>query len=84
MPLELSAPNPITFFISLILAVIAVIIHYTGATIPHVHSGFVILLVGVSWGGLCECAEAPVGATRASQQAAAGTLAQIGSAYLSP
>jgi hypothetical protein len=46
MSLELSAPNPITFFISLILAVIAVIIHYTGATIPHVHSGFVILLVG--------------------------------------
>ena len=41
MPLELSAPNPITF-----LAVMAVIIHYTGLTIPHVHSGFVILLVG--------------------------------------
>ena len=33
MSLELSAPNPITFFISLILAVIAVIIHYTGVTI---------------------------------------------------
>ena len=46
MSLELSASNPITFFISLILAVIAVIIHYTGVTIPHVHSGFVILLVG--------------------------------------
>jgi hypothetical protein len=42
---ELSAPNPITFFISILVAVIAVVIHYAGVTIPYVHSGFVLLLI---------------------------------------
>jgi len=46
MSLELSAPNPISFFISVIMAVIAVVIHYVDISIPYLHSGFVILLVG--------------------------------------
>jgi len=36
----------VTFFISIAVAVIAVIIHYAKIDIPHVHSGFVILLIG--------------------------------------
>jgi len=35
----------ITFIISAIVAVIAVVIHYANIAIPHVHSGFVMLLV---------------------------------------
>jgi hypothetical protein len=35
-----------TFYISVAVAVIAVIIHYAHIDIPHVHSGFVILLIG--------------------------------------
>jgi hypothetical protein len=46
MPLELSAPKIITFAISVVIAVIAVIIHYAHIALPHVQSGFVILLVG--------------------------------------
>jgi hypothetical protein len=46
MPFELSAPKFITFVASVVVAVIAVIIHYAQIAIPHVHSGFVILLVG--------------------------------------
>jgi hypothetical protein len=46
MPLELSAPKVITFIISVIAAVIAGVIHYAHISIPHVHSGFVVLLVG--------------------------------------
>ena len=42
---ELSAPKMITFIISAIVAVIAVVIHYANIAIPHVHSGFVMLLV---------------------------------------
>jgi hypothetical protein len=43
--LRLTPPTRITFYISVALAVIAVIIHYTHVDIP-VHSGFVILLIG--------------------------------------
>jgi hypothetical protein len=44
--LRLSAPRHVTFFISIAVAVIAVIIHYAKIDIPHVQSGFVILLIG--------------------------------------
>jgi hypothetical protein len=43
--LELSAPRVITFVVSIIIAVVAVIIHYAHIAIPHVHSGFVVLLI---------------------------------------
>ena len=43
--MELSAPKIITFVISFIVAVVAVAIHYAHVAIPHVESGFVILLV---------------------------------------
>jgi hypothetical protein len=48
MSLELSAPNPISFFISVIMAVIAVVIHYVDISIPYLHSGFVILIGRIS------------------------------------
>ena len=44
MPLDLSAPKVITFIISVIVAIIAVVIHYAHIAIPHVHSGFVDLV----------------------------------------
>src|SRR5271169_6212645 len=44
--LRLTPPRHVTFFISIAVAVIAVIIHYAKIDIPHVHSGFVILLIG--------------------------------------
>jgi len=43
--LELSAPKIITFVVSIIIAAVAVVIHYANISIPHVHSGFVVLLV---------------------------------------
>jgi hypothetical protein len=43
--LELSAPRVITFVVSIIIAVVAVIIHYAHIAISHVHSGFVVLLI---------------------------------------
>lgn len=43
--LELSAPKIITFVVSLIIAVVAVVIHYANISIPHVHSGFIVLLI---------------------------------------
>ena len=43
--MELSAPRVITFVISAIVALAAIIIHYAQIAIPHVHSGFVVLLV---------------------------------------
>ena len=46
MPLELSAPKVITLIIYVFAAVIAVVIHYAHISMPHVHSGFVVLLVG--------------------------------------
>ena len=44
--LRLSPPKHVTFFISIAVAIIAAIIHYAKIDIPHVHSGFVILLIG--------------------------------------
>ncbi|MGA8689480.1 MAG: hypothetical protein WB662_06110 [Methyloceanibacter sp.] len=44
--LRLTPPKHVTFFISMAVAIIAVIIHYAHIDIPYVHSGFVILLIG--------------------------------------
>jgi hypothetical protein len=44
--LRLTPPKHVTFYISVALAIIAVIIHYAHPNIPNVHSGFVILLIG--------------------------------------
>jgi hypothetical protein len=46
MPLELSAPKIVTFMVSVVIAVIAAVIHYAHLDIPLVHSGFTLLLVG--------------------------------------
>jgi hypothetical protein len=46
MPLELSAPKTVTFIVSVVIAVIAAVIHYAHLDIPFVHSGFTLLLVG--------------------------------------
>ena len=46
MPLDLSAPKVITFGVAVVIALIAAIIHYAHLTVPHVHSGFTLLLVG--------------------------------------
>jgi hypothetical protein len=43
--LRLTPPKHVTFYISVAVAVIATIIHYAHIDIPHVHSGFVILLI---------------------------------------
>jgi hypothetical protein len=44
--LRLTPPKHVTFYISVAVAVIAVIIHYANVAIPYVHGGFVILLIG--------------------------------------
>jgi hypothetical protein len=44
--MKLTTPTQITFFISVVIAVIAAVIHYAHLTIPHVQSGFLILLIG--------------------------------------
>ena len=44
--LRLTPPKHITFYISVAVAVIAVIIHYAHVDLPRVHSGFLILLIG--------------------------------------
>ena len=46
MPLDLSAPKVITFGVAVVIALIAAIIHYAHLSVPHVHSGFTLLLVG--------------------------------------
>jgi hypothetical protein len=46
MPFGLTPPTEETFFISVILAAAAIMIHFAHLDIPHVHSGFVILLIG--------------------------------------
>ena len=43
--MELSAPRIITFIASVVVAIVALIIHYAHLDIPHVHSGFVVLLI---------------------------------------
>ena len=44
--LDLSAPKVITFIASAVLALVAVVVHYTHMEVPFTHSGFSILLVG--------------------------------------
>jgi hypothetical protein len=46
MLLDLSAPKVITFSVAVVIALIAAIIHYAHLTVPVVHSGFTLLLVG--------------------------------------
>ena len=46
MSFELTAPTMVTFIISVVLAVIAAVIHYAKIPNPITHSGFVILLLG--------------------------------------
>ena len=43
--MELAAPKIITFIASVVVAIVALIIHYAHFDIPHVHSGFVVLLI---------------------------------------
>ena len=45
MPLELSAPKVITFVISVVLALIAAVAHYTHIGLPLSRTGFTLLLV---------------------------------------
>ena len=44
--LRLTPPKQLTFFISVAIAVVAAVIHYVPISIPHVHSGFTLLLIG--------------------------------------
>jgi hypothetical protein len=44
--MELSAPRTITFIVSVVIALVAAIIHYGHVTVPHLHSGFTLLFVG--------------------------------------
>jgi hypothetical protein len=44
--LRLTPPKLVTFYISVAVAIIAAIIHYAHIDIPHVHSGFTVLLIG--------------------------------------
>jgi hypothetical protein len=46
MPLDLSAPKVITFCVAVVIALIAAIIHYAHLSVPVVHSGFTLLLIG--------------------------------------
>jgi hypothetical protein len=46
MPFDLSAPRIVTFVISVVIAVVAVIIHYGHIAIPPIESGFGVLLLG--------------------------------------
>jgi hypothetical protein len=46
MSFQLTAPTMVTFIISVVLAVIAAVIHYANIPNPITHSGFVILLLG--------------------------------------
>jgi len=46
MQLELSAPKVITFVVSVLIALIAAVIHYAHIDVPYMHSGFTLLFVG--------------------------------------
>jgi hypothetical protein len=46
MQFELSAPKVITFIVSAVLALAAVLIHYAHIDVPISRTGFSILLVG--------------------------------------
>ena len=41
-----SISMPVDFVASVIVAIVALVIHYTHLSIPHVLSGFVVLLIG--------------------------------------
>jgi hypothetical protein len=46
MPFRITPPSQLTFFISVALAVIAVILHYAHIAIPHItQTNFVTLLI---------------------------------------
>jgi hypothetical protein len=53
--LDLSAPKVITFIASVVLALVAVVVHYTRIEVPFTHSGFSILLVGYALLLLATC-----------------------------
>ena len=45
--MELSAPRTITFIISVIIALVAAVLHYGHVSVPYLaHSGFTLLFVG--------------------------------------
>jgi hypothetical protein len=45
--MELSAPRTITFIISVIIALVAAVLHYGHVSVPYLaHSGFILLFVG--------------------------------------
>jgi hypothetical protein len=46
MQLDLSAPKVVTFSVAVVIALIAAIIHYAHLSVPHVHTGFTLLLIG--------------------------------------
>ena len=46
MPLDLSAPKVITFSVAVVIALIASIIHYAHISVPYMHTGFSLLLLG--------------------------------------
>jgi hypothetical protein len=47
MPLELSAPKNVTFIVSVVLALVAVVVHFAKVDLPILPTqGFVILLLG--------------------------------------
>ena len=46
MQLDLSAPKVVTFGTAVVIALIAAIIHYAHLTVPYMHTGFSLLLVG--------------------------------------
>ena len=46
MQLDLSAPKFVTFGIAVVIALIASIIHYAHISVPYMHTGFSLLLLG--------------------------------------
>jgi len=46
MQLDLSAPKVITFGIAVVIALMAAIIHYAHISVPYMHTGFSLLLLG--------------------------------------
>ena len=46
MQLDLSAPKVVTFATAVVIALIAAIIHYAHLSVPYMHTGCSLLLVG--------------------------------------
>jgi hypothetical protein len=44
--LDLTPPKTLTFILSVALATVAAIVHYTKFHVPYTHSGFSILIAG--------------------------------------